>query len=143
MHINQPNNCPKCSEILNRYPGLHKPLLDWFLDFRRRVPEAHVSWAGRGKADQELFFSKGLSRAHYGQSAHNYNAAIDVFRLIQTQASFESPWYRSVVGPEVKQHPELCWYGEPGISFYELPHVEWRAWRALKEAGVLKLVEPV
>lgn len=146
MHINKAI-CPKCLEVLAKYPGFYKPLQDWVLAFRTAHIDAHISSGGRGRADQELFFKKGLSRAHYGQSSHSFNAAIDLFRLTQANnveplvASFESAWYRQVVGPAANANPNLRWYGKPPITFMELPHIEWANWRELARQGVLKLVD--
>jgi len=87
--------------------------------------------------------SHGLSRAHYGQSSHNFNCAIDFFRLVQTGATFDSPWYRDVLGPVVLADPNLVWYGKPGSVFLEMPHVEKADWKALVSTGQAKPVEPL
>lgn len=134
--------CPGCEKVLDKYPNFYQPLRDWFYLFRSTNFDAHCSWGGRGKADQELFFKRGLSHAHYGQSAHNYNAAIDFFRLTEQGANFDSGWYKSVLGPTTDKDASLRWYGKPPITFYELPHVEWASWRELRDQGKLTLVEP-
>ena len=146
--ISHTNNgkCPKCSEILNRYKGFHVDLGLWFIELQSRLPEAHISWAGRGKADQELLYKQGLTRAKYTQSSHNYNAALDLFRLTHAGgAAFDSKWYKEQIGPEALKHPWIRWYGilEGKNDFYELPHIEVRGWRKFAEQGKLTLVEPV
>lgn len=144
MHQNI-TKCLGCEQVLDKYPNFYQPLRDWFYSFRTSNLDAHCSWGGRGAKDQELFFNKGLSHAHWGQSAHNYNAALDFFRLTQTNtgltAQFDSPWYRNVLGPATDANPNLRWYGKPPITFFELPHVEWANWRVLRDAGKLNLVE--
>lgn len=136
--------CPKCSEILNKYKGFNVDLGLWFIELQSRIPEAHISCAGRGKTEQELFLKQGTSRAKYGQSAHNYNAALDFFRLTQAGgASFDSIWYKTVLGPQILPHQWIRWYGviEGKDDYYELPHIELRNWRKLVKNGALRLVE--
>lgn len=140
-HLNIPV-CPKCADILAAYPNFHKDLAAWVLDVRTRHNDAHISAAGRGRQEQELFFSKGTSRAHYGQSAHNYNAAVDWFRITQAGgASFDTPWYQAVIGVEAMKVPWIRWYGTPPISFLEYPHCEVSSWVKLAQAGQLSLVD--
>jgi hypothetical protein len=145
MHQND-GNCAKCDDVFDKYPGFHAELRAWFKALQKKKPEAHVSCAGRGYADQEEAFQKGLSRAHYGKSAHNFNAAIDLFRLTATNgASYDKPWFRDTVGTAVFKNNaepdrkvELNWYGKPGASFPELPHIEVQEWKAECQT----LVEP-
>lgn len=140
-HTNTPT-CDKCEEVFNRYPGFHPPLRTWVYALRNKYPEAHISAAGRGKADQEQFFKMGTSRAHYGQSAHNFNAAVDFFRLtLSGGAAFDAPWYKAVIGKEAALNPLLRWYGAPPISFPELPHLEWASWKQMAAVGQLSLVD--
>lgn len=140
--------CDKCLEILGKFPGFHKGLEDWFKALQKKVPDAHVSCGGRGKADQEDAFKKGTSKAHYGKSAHNFNLALDIFRLTMAGAEWPKEWFRDKVGTEVFKHnasPEkkfdLEWYGKPGSKFYELPHLEVDDWREMAARGEAKLVE--
>lgn len=144
-HIND-GNCAKCDEILDRYPGFHPGLRTWFKALQKVSKDAHVACGGRGKADQEDAFLKGTSKAHYGKSAHNHNAALDIFRLTLTGAEWPKLWFRDVVGTAVYKHnaaPEktfdLKWYGMPGSKYFELPHCEVDNWQALGQA----LVEPI
>lgn len=127
MHVNAPI-CPGCEKVINKYPGFDPRLYKWYQDFRTSHPDGHVSWAGRGKVDQELFFNKGMSRAHWKQSAHNYNMALDWFRLGIAGADFSTDWFRTVLGPAVLAEEWLVWYGKPGSKFYEFPHVEIKDW---------------
>lgn len=132
--------CLKCLEIINLYPGFNQDLLKWFEDFQFDVREAHVSCAGRGRIDQEAAFHRGASRAHYGQSAHNYGAALDFFALIPGETTiYPVKWFQNVLGPAV---PDFCeWYGAPGAAFPELPHVQIKNWKDLRAKGLVKLVE--
>lgn len=136
-HINN-GACPKCAELFDKFKGFHAGLREWFEEIQAKHPEAHISCAGRGRADQELFFKQGSSKAKFGQSAHNFNAALDIFKLHMNGAEWPREWFKSVVAPAVKAHNEnpdsvfkLNWYGEPGAKFYELPHVEIKDWPTL------------
>jgi hypothetical protein len=132
--------CEHCAKIFDRYPGFHSGLRRWFEEFQAQHSEAHISCAGRGQLDQEAQVVRGTSRAHFGKSSHNWNAAIDIFELQGNIANiYERDWFDRVVAPEIPQW--LTWYGRKGSPFFELPHVEVKAWRALAQDGELKLVE--
>ena len=144
-HVNN-GECEKCREILDRYPNFHAGLRAWFVSLQRTHRDLHVSDAGRGRALQSHYFRTGASRARYGQSSHNYNAALDLFRLTQTGVDY-GPVFRDLVAKAVQAHNALDavrsnqlfqieWYGAPGAAFPELPHVEVRGWRALGLAPV-------
>ncbi|HKY99800.1 MAG TPA: hypothetical protein VJ112_01400 [Rhabdochlamydiaceae bacterium] len=145
-HINN-GDCLKCDEIFARYPGFHFGLRSWFEEIQTKDPSAHVSCAGRGRIEQEEYFKKKTSRAHWKESAHNYNAALDVFRLTQQGASYDRSWFKDTVGIAVEIHnsfvPDfhLEWYGAPEAKFKELPHVQIYQWRNYVRLGLLHLVE--
>jgi len=132
--------CLKCLSILGKYPGFYEPLMDWFLGFQARHPEAHISCAGRGREDQNKYYHAGASRARWGESAHNYNAALDFFEMGQSQRDiYEIEWFLHVLKPNLPTF--VRWFGEPKSDFYELPHVEVANWKKLVSVGLLKLVE--
>lgn len=121
MHLNA-LDCPACAEKLK---NVHSDLVRWVNILRTTHPDAHISCGWRGKADQELDYIKKVSRAHFGQSAHNTvpSMAVDLFRLTQAGgASFDAPWYRDVVAPIAKA-AGLVWGGD-WVSIKDLPHVE-------------------
>jgi hypothetical protein len=127
-----------------RYPGFYEPLRKWFEMFQDTRPEAHISCAGRGQFDQEMLFIRGASKARYGESAHNYNAAIDFFELQgDIKNIYEPEWFKLVLAPAIQSLSWLRWYGIPGAEFPELPHVEVRDWRVMRTKGALSLVEPM
>lgn len=138
-HVNS-GNCPKCEEIFARFPGFHSGLKKWFKELQVRVPSAHISCAGRGEVEQEAARLRGASRASFGKSAHNWNAAIDLFEMQGDSADlYELPWFKENIAPHIPD--TLQWYGETGASFYELPHIEVRGWHELAKNGLLKIVE--
>lgn len=138
-HLNLPE-CPQCSSILHRYPNPHPHLVKWVAAFRGANNDAHISACGRGKEDQERDFAKGVSRAHWGQSPHNYNAAVDWFRITQAGgAAFDRPWFQAKFA--TLNDPQLLWGGS-FTSFPDFPHVEIQGWRIAAQDGSLSLVEP-
>ena len=144
MGVRHQNNgkCEKCRDIFDRYPGFYEPLRDWFEGFQIRNPEAHISCAGRGFEDQETLFFGRKSNARYGESAHNFNAGIDVFEMAGDRMQIYEPlWFIDVLKPALPTWVE--WYGRPGAPFRELPHIEPKNWKRLRDDGVVTLVEPV
>ncbi len=136
-HVNN-GKCPGCLAIIDKYPGFFLPLRNWFVTMQEKHPNFHVANAGRGKADQEVFFARGASNAHWGQSAHNFNCALDTFFEVNGNYSLDSSLYASVVQ---NLDPDVCWYGAPDAVYKERPHFEWKSWRTLRDAGAIKLVE--
>lgn len=134
-------NCFKCKEIFDKYPGTTKSdeLERWFFCLQFEVPDAHISEAGRNKADQLKAFNKKASRALWKQSAHNFKGAVDIFRLEKGRATWPEKWFNDNIKPKLT--PELKWYGMPGSSFYELPHIELTDWKKYVIKGLLKPVE--
>ena len=135
-------SCKRCLEIIDRYPEFYLPLRSWFIEFQRKNYFGHVSCAGRGEQDQEDCFQKGSSLAHWGQSAHNYNAALDLFEMQGDQSNiYERVWFQTVLVPALT--PDVQWYGDPketGGKFVELPHVQWRTFKQLRDQKVIHLV---
>jgi hypothetical protein len=137
-HVNN-GVCPKCVEIKNRYPNFNSRLWDWFKEFQSRHPEAHVSCAGRGELDQEAAYKRGASRAHFGQSAHSWGAALDIFEMSNDSKDiYERPWFDKVLSKNIPAW--ITWYGAKGSKFFELPHVQIATWREMAKAGQLHLV---
>jgi hypothetical protein len=131
--------CEKCLEIFNLYPGAYSPLVGWFMGLQLIVNDAHISECGRGIEKQKLYYKTGASRAKYGQSAHNWNAAIDIFQLKGGKAVYNRKWYEKQICARMEIW--IKWYGEPGSKFPELPHFEVCNWRELAKSGELGLVE--
>lgn len=123
-----------------RFPGVFPALRVWFDNLQESHPEAHISCAGRGEIEQEAVLRKGASRAPWKKSAHNWNAAVDIFEMSGDRSNiYERAWFEKIVAPRIPDF--LVWYGAPGAPFPELPHVEIKGWRELAAQGKLKLVE--
>ena len=133
-HVND-GKCAKCLMIMQ---GVDQRLIDWFASFQKANPDAHVAWGLRGEKDQNDAFRRSNSNAKWGQSAHNYGLAIDLFRITITGAEWGAPWFKNIMGPDVKKHPELTW-GGTFARFVDLPHVEIAGWEQLVKDGKAKL----
>ena len=136
-HLND-GNCQKCREIINKFPGFNQDLLNWFILMQGKFNNFHVSCAGRGEADQEHCFDTHVSDAHYGQSAHNYNLAMDTWFQIDGRYSLDEDLYAQIE-PEIPDFIE--WFGKKDAVFYERPHFEIKNWKDLVQTGTVKLVE--
>ena len=138
-HHTNDRQCKRCLELLEAYPGFYQPLREWFTGMQGVHPEMHLSCAGRGRAAQEAAVSSGASRAHYGDSAHNANAAIDIFVQLHLTNPYDEEWFAQVLANNIPLWLE--WYGVPGSEFFELPHLQLKTWREELAAGNLKLVD--
>lgn len=142
-HQNLQGPCDGCNALFDRYIGFHGALRLWFDSVRGSHADAHISCAGRGRLAQQAFYHRGASNAQWTQSAHNWNAAIDIWCLDPAKIdhySLDRAWFAKVF----QSNPlttSLNWYGAPLSRFPELPHIEVRAWRDMAQAGELQLVE--
>jgi hypothetical protein len=137
-HTND-GNCLQCRKIVGKFPGFYQPLAIWFFQFQKDHPEAHCSEAGRDEMTQEAYFQRRASRARWKQSAHNWNAGLDLFEMQGDRKNiYEEQWFEKVLRPNLPDWIE--WYGRPGAPFREFPHIEAKDWKALAKAGTLKLV---
>lgn len=132
-------DCPSCLNIFSKYSNFNSQLQNWFKEIQSKHPEAHISCAGRGRLSQEELYQENRSRAPWGHSAHNYNAAVDIFELRGDRAVWDREWFDRIIGAQLM--PEFKWYGYPGSEFYELPHVEISNWRVQLAQGLLHPVE--
>lgn len=139
FHHKNNGSCPKCFQLLNRYPPKSKKLFNWFFELQEKNPDAHVSCGGRGREAQNELFLKKATRAQWGESAHNYNCAIDIFEQTEDgKYQLDKVWFARVLGELPRW---LMWYGKPDSKFYELPHVELKHWREIVDAGYEEIIE--
>lgn len=137
-------SCLKCLQIIRKYPNFNLRLFDWFKDFQSEHPEFHISCAGRGRLSQEEKKAEGKSKAGWGESAHNWNCAIDLFINGDGHELYDEEWFEAVLSRIIPAHLE--WYGRQEYKamrgkFWELPHVELKHWRLLRDKGQIHLVE--
>lgn len=126
-------------KLFNRYPHFNFELKDWFTRIQSAHPEAHISCAGRGRIDQEALYARKATKAHWGQSAHNYGIAIDVWELRDGLYTLDPKWFHSVMAPKLLK--DIVWFGREGAPYYELPHFENSDWYPMVKNGTIQLVE--
>src|SRR4051812_40172354 len=98
-HIND-LECPLCAEKLTT---ADPKIADWFLVIKKEFPVAHISWAYRGKVEQDRMVAEGKSRTKYPRSKHNVerdgmpcSQALDLFELKDGKALFDRSFYLSI-----------------------------------------------
>jgi hypothetical protein len=103
---------------------------------RRLDVPMFVSTLFRGRDDQESAYVLGHSKAHWGQSAHNFGCAVDVIHGVKGWGLTRQEW--SIIGHVGKELAaqrglKVTWGGD-----WERPwdpaHWELTDWRALKDA---------
>ena len=83
----------------------------------------------RGQAEQESDFARGVSKAHFGQSAHNYGAAFDCAPIINGTLSWpplNDTWKAIALAG---QSQGLTW-GGTFTTIVDLPHFEDPDWQS-------------
>jgi|SRR5882724_3049545 len=97
-----------------------------------------VLQSSRTQVEQEADFAKGVSKAHWGQSAHDFNPSYAV-----DCAPYPLDWKDltafSNMAIIIMQHAQilgidLSWGGD-WVSLKDYPHFELTAWRALSRAA--------
>jgi hypothetical protein len=134
--------CERCHSLIYLYPNPHISLVKWFLDIQSNFPEIHTSCLGRGAFEQNDFYRKGKSAALYGASPHNYNAAMDVWFLVNGIYVSDKTLYKEKLSGKVPDY--LRWpisYFRNGNIYTDWPHVEVKDWKNLVSKGILKLVD--
>lgn len=143
VHHDNNGNCSGCDKLFDRYQGFHPMLRGWFKQMQAVYPYFHISCAGRGYEDQMMAKIGGHSNALYGQSAHNYNAAIDTFLQKPGIELYDKSWYGEVISTEMQHEPWLEWYGDKDAKYPELPHIQVKNFKRLVLQGLVSLVEPL
>lgn len=140
-HFND-GNCKKCREIINRYPGFHLELANWFYLVQSRVPSVHTSCAGRNEQDQDAVYLRGASRAKWGESSHNYGLGIDLFFIVDDKALWDLDKSTFLFRRKVEPlRPDWIEWGGNWKSFQENAHYQHKNWKTLVESGKHILIE--
>lgn len=88
----------------------------------------------RGKEEQEEAFNNGKSKAHYGQSPHNFEPAL-AFDFTPYPCNWEDVDSFKKVAYIIMQcakelNIDITWGGD--FSFKDYPHIELKNWKGLK-----------
>lgn len=130
-----------------RLAGAH-PLLQKLLVEARKEIAFQILDSQRGKAAQEKAFKAGHSKAHFGQSAHNWAPAVAVdlapvlldwndlkaFRAIQKVIGWWDPAKKRGAGLAKRLGIPIRWGGDWNMDGnpadgWDLPHYELHPWR--------------
>jgi peptidoglycan L-alanyl-D-glutamate endopeptidase CwlK len=126
-HRNTPT-CPRCEATLR---DAAPELQEFARSVRHSDPEAHVSWAYRGKQDQEEALARGTTRAKFGDSPHNYlpALAVDFFRITPNGlAEWNAEWLKARLA--IPARASNLVYGGDWKNFKDWPHVEVADWKS-------------
>lgn len=114
-------------QLIKDYPGLKFQIND----------------AQRGRAEQEAAYRNKTSKAHFGQSAHNYKPAValDIYPLPVSFTKIQP--YRdlakAIISTASKLGVGIEWGGSwPSLRDY--PHYELSNWKTLVKQGKVKLI---
>ncbi len=127
-HSNETATCLSCEKKLQ---GAYPYMAAWFRKIKVLFPDAHISWAWRGKADQEACFNAGTSAVHWPNSSHNRvnieghpeSYALDLFQLIDGKAVFDPIFYAKVNAYNTA-HKEPIFWGQVWISLGDACHFQ-------------------
>lgn len=89
----------------------------------------------RGEAAQEEYFKTGMSRARYGQSAHNYGMAVDIIHGRKAYDLDRKSWdLLGHIGKEISVQAgiPITWGGD-WKSLWDPAHWELEEWRSLSQ----------
>ena len=123
------------------YKQLH-PGLQRYCDRVIKIKDVSLICGYRGRAEQELAFKSGNSKAHFGESPHNYWPALAV-DLVPWPTQFESKAELHVLNgitiaiASVDEFPITCgndWDHDGDVddeTFHDSPHVQLIDWKKL------------
>jgi peptidoglycan L-alanyl-D-glutamate endopeptidase CwlK len=100
--------------------------------------------AQRGRAEQERAFKDGFSKAHFGQSAHNYEPAVAMdicpYPIDWNDIGRFKALSKVIMAAAKKQGIALT-FGGDWKSIKDYPHYEFTDWKGMVKRGEVKLIE--
>lgn len=102
-------------------------------DLKKRGYPFYIHTITRSKADQEAAFAKGVSKARFGQSPHNFGKAADIVHFGKGWNLTKKEWdVLGLIGKEVARRLNLkvTWGGD--WKFYDPAHWELTDWKKAK-----------
>lgn len=118
-HTNATETCPSCEEKLKT---AHPELQEWFNTVvKPKHRDAHISWAWRGKEDQEKAFLDGATKLHFPLSPHNKtddqgnpcSLALDLFELdYNSIARWAWGYFRDIAKEAQQSKFKIRWGGD-------------------------------
>jgi peptidoglycan L-alanyl-D-glutamate endopeptidase CwlK len=124
------------------------PLLQKLMNAAREKVVFSVLDSQRGRAAQELAFQRGNSKAHFGQSAHNWSpsVAVDIVPAATPNAVDwnDLPAFKNlgkIIMPLAKEMGiPIRWLGDPNMDGspadgWDFPHFELHPWREFAKSS--------
>jgi hypothetical protein len=124
-HLNQAQ-CASCDQILAE---CSEPLQQWFYSERTENFSLHATTGYRGQKQQEASFQEGRSKAHFGESPHNYfpSRAVDLVFIVKGK----NVWTPAEYEPVAKRAPANIEWGGYWKDFKDIPHFQERDWKEM------------
>lgn len=136
---------PKFSAKSRAHLAQAHPILQTLFNAVIEKTDCTVLDAQRGRAAQEKAFALGNSRAHFGQSAHNFvpAVALDVvpYPLDWADTKAFQALAKIVLETAREQGADITW-GGTFTTIKDMPHYELGNWKSLVAAHKVRLVEP-
>lgn len=120
-HVNGPAVCLACEAKLALADD---SLSSWFRGTVKPLhPDCHVSWAFRGKADQNEAYAMGKSKLPWPKSKHNTTPAlaIDLFKL---ESNGMASWIWKYFKKISEEAPAYIKWGGNFTNFSDFSHYE-------------------
>ena len=116
-HLENTPQCPSCeAKLLTAHPDL----VEWFhVRVKPNFPTFHISWAWRGKEDQEKFVTEKRSKLHYPFSPHNKcddrgkpcSMALDLFEQVGGKDFYPISMYHRIQELIEEHNDHIEWGG--------------------------------
>lgn len=127
-HTNDPV-CTRCNYFLQE---ADTDLAYFVHAVRAEHPDAHISCAWRGEADQNDAYARGASKLKWPKSKHNKldkngnpcAEAVDFFRLVSGKALFQIGFYMTINHLLEELNAPILWGGDFKGKFKDYPHFE-------------------
>lgn len=116
MQIEHHKDGPVCLLCNLKLEQSFQPMKEWFLRIKKVIPDVHISWSYRNKADQDQFFSEGKSKLKYPKSKHNFtnargepcSEALDLFRQVNGKDLSNEDYYRAIADLCIKNNDDIA-----------------------------------
>jgi len=129
------------NNLKQAHPLLQKVVQQFQIDFPN--VQFQINDAQRGRAEQEQAYRNKTSRAHFGQSAHNYKPAVALDIYVKpVQFAKWAPYQmfaKEFLSSAAKVGVSLTWGGS-WTSIKDGPHFELSDWQARVKRGEVKLL---
>ncbi len=135
---------PSFSQRSKRARAELHPKLQQIVDEAIKEIDFVILDAQRGRAEQERAFKQGNSKAHFGQSAHNFEPAVamDICPYPIDWNNIERfKEMAKVVKAKAKALGIEVDYGGDWKSIKDYPHFELSNWKQLVKTGAVQLIE--